>query len=436
MAFQFQQPYIDPRNGQEYHDAFGKIIYCKLFFRSDGITPCARIGLDIHGSQEQMEANLKPVNQIEKIITGPDFGEIFWKMWESVSEPSESNELDRIEQNLGVIFGEQFVETEIVPTDTDQEIRNKVHLWVGSEEQTCEQEGVELVPFYIPVGQSWLNSKLYVNEEPGDTQVWPSIFVWDTNNWRQWQANEGNTDGFYIGPINECGGQPSDCVEWEFQLGEEVGQLDVYIKNPNIEISGFHLLTKNLEDTIVESAGGGEQEAMAFSSTVYPNENEFGLPVAGIIAVNFQGESIPMNEDFIHLITLNYNGPIEEWFDMLGSELLASARISGTEWEPGAIGRNFDWPHPEGDGSLNILDIVQSVGFLGAQYMLDGIKLVIVLDNQGEPTQIHNMTQDINEKEGGGVENIAAAINAIVEGEPAANISYATNYCDTFWIEI
>ena len=99
-----------------------------------------------------------------------------------------------------------------------------------------------------------------------------------------------------------------------------------------------------------------------------------------------------------------------------------------------AAGRNFDWPHPEGDGSLNILDIVQSIGFLGSHYMLDGIKLVMIEDEEtGDAVQIHNMTQDINEKEGGGVENIAAAINAIVEGEPAANLSYATDYCDVEW---
>jgi hypothetical protein len=426
MAFQFGQPYIDPHNGQEYHSAFGKIISCFMYFRSDGITPCVRISCSIFGSKEQMDANLQPVDTVEKIIIGAEFGEIFHNMWESVSEPTDSNELDRIEQNLGVIFGEQFVETEIVPTDADQEIRNKVNLWVGSEEQTCEQEGVELVPFYIPVGQSWLNSKLYVNEEPGDTQVWPSIFVWDTNNWRQWQANEGNTDGFYIGPINECGGQPSDCVEWEFQLGEEVGQLDVYIKNPNIEISAFHLLTKNLEDTFVDSVSGGQQEADGFSSTVYPNENQEGLPTANIVAINFSGATIPMNEDFIHLITINYNGPIEEWFDMLGSELLASARISGTEYVEGMNGKNFDWPTPDDpDGTLNVLDIVQSIGFLGAQYMLDGFIL----------TEVHNMSESINDKEGGGIENIAAATNAILE-EGAADGSYATNYCDTFWIEI
>ena len=422
MAFQFGQPYHDPHNGQAYEDAYGKIIYCKLFFRSEDNTPCARIRANIYGSIGQMEQNLQPVDTIEKIISGVEFGEIFHNMWESIPEPSESNELARIEQNLGTIFGEQFVETEMVPTDTDQEIRNKVHLWVGSEEQTCEQEGVELVPFYIPVGQVWYNSKLYVNEEPGDTQVWPSIFVWDTNNWRQWQANESNTDGFYIGSLGQCGGEPSECVEWEIQPGEEPSQVDLYIKNES-EISAFHIQGRPMGDIALESATGGEAESAGFQQTVYNNEDPEGIAAQGLISLHFASETISPNQEFIHLCTLNYTGDVMPFIeDMQPGSIFVSARTSFIDYDVGAPGTNFDIPNPEPDGNLNILDIVGGIGFLGAQFGLTGFELM----------ENNNMSRDNEDGVGGGIENLASAINMVMDGAPAEE-SRTTNYCDVEW---
>lgn len=423
MAFQFGQPYIDPHNGQEYHEAIGKIIFCKLFFRSDGITPCARVRANIYGNQQQMEQNLQPVDTVEKIITGPDFGEIFWKMWESVSEPAESNELARIEQNLGVIFGEQFVETNIVPTDADQEIRIPKSLFSGTEEQVCQE--AEVIQVWVPAGQVWWNSKLYVNEEPGDTQVHPSGFVWDNTNsdgyWRQWQANEGNTDGFYVGPLNPCGGGPSGCVEWEIQLGEEPQQVGLYVKNESEEISAFHIQGRPLGEIMLESAVGGEAEGNGFQMTVFNNEDPEGISAQSLSGISFSDGTIPPNPEFIHLCTLNYSGDVVPFIeDMQPGSILVSARTSFTNYEEGALDTNFDWP--DSDGVLNVLDIVGGIGFLGAQFGLTGI----------EQMPNHNMSKDNEDGVGGGIENIASAINMVLDGSSVEK-SRTTNYCDVEW---